>query len=242
MLTSCATKKDILYFQDINTNTINTVFYTSTKIQINDILNIRISAIVPESVIPFNIQNPGGTSGGQSPEMAKINGYLVSTDGSITFPIIGKIIVVNKTTKEVEEILKNTLESQGLLINPIINVRILNSKITILGDISKPGTYSYPEENITLLQAIGYAGDLSISAKRQEILIIREEDSKRTYATIDLRKTDWFNGPYYYIKQNDIIYVNPNGPKIKSAGYITTWTGVLSVFTTGLTLYLLLTR
>jgi polysaccharide export outer membrane protein len=232
VITSCTTKKDILYFQDHKTNPNSNIQYVTPKIQVNDILNINVSAIITESVLPFNNQNNGGAQAS----------YLVDGDGNITFPIIGKVNVLDLTIREVEDKIKTILESKGLLINPTICARVTNSKITILGSINGPGTFTYPEANITLLQAIGYAGDLNVRGKRQDILIIREEGGKRTYGHIDLRKTDWFDGPYYYVKPNDVIYINPNGPQIKSAGYITTWTGVLSIFTTSLSLYLILTR
>lgn len=236
ILTSCSTKKDILYFQDYKTNQNSEIQYIAPKIQVNDILSIRVSAIIAESVIPFNVQKDNKDGSSQQ------EGYLVDVEGNITFPLLGKINVLSKTTIEAEEIIKEKLVSNGFLINPTISVRVVNGKITILGSINGPGTYNFPEANITLLQAIGYASDLNIKGTRDNILIIREEDGKRTYGTVDLRKTDWLNGPYYYVRPNDVIYIKPNGPQIKSAGFITTWTGVLSIFSTALTLYLITTR
>ena len=240
-LNSCSTKKDILYFQDIKNKPQTEVIYTQNKIQINDILTITVSAINPDSALPFNAKFYNN-SGINSENAMKLNGYLVNNEGNISFPVLGNIQVLGKTTNQVEDLIKKTLIDQGQLTNPIVSARLTNAKITILGDISSPGTYPYYEQNLTLLQAIGYAGDLSISAKRNDILIIREEDGKRTYGHIDMRKTDWFNSEYYYIKQNDIIYVNPNGPKIHSAGYITNYTGFVSLFLTALSLYLLFTK
>jgi polysaccharide export outer membrane protein len=241
-LISCSTKKDILYFQDIKDKKQTQVIYTQNKIQVNDILTITVSAINPESALPYNAKFYNAGTISNSENTMKLNGYLVNTDGNISFPILGKIPVAGKTTSEVEDLIEKTLIDQGQLTNPTVNVRVNNAKITILGDIGSPGTYPYFEQNLTLLQAIGYAGDLSISGKRNDILIIREQDGKRTYGHIDMRKTDWFDSEYYYIKQNDIIYVNPNGPKIKSAGYITNIQGLLGLFFTGLTLILLLKK
>jgi len=241
-LTSCSTKKDILYFQDIKEKPQTEVIYTQNKIQVNDILTITVSAINPESALPFNAKfyNVGTTANTEN--NMKLNGYLVNPDGNISFPILGNIQVLGKTTKEVEDLIEKTLIEQGQLTNPTVIARITNAKITILGDINNPGTYPYYEQNLTLLQALGYASDLSLTGKRNDILIIREENGKRTYGHIDLTKTDWFNSEYYYIKQNDIIYVNPNGPKVKSAGYITNVQGILSLLFSGITLTLLLTR
>ena len=240
LITSCTTKKDIVYFQDIKNKQQSQVQYVVPKIQINDILNVNVSALNPEAVAPFNQQLDN--LGNQSDANMKLRGYLVSAEGNIVFPIVGKIKLAGTTPEEAEDIIKNILVSKGLLVEPVISVRLLNGKITILGDISKPGTYPYSEQNITLLQALGYASDLSITGIRKDILVIREENGTRTYGHIDMTKTDWFDSPYYYIKQNDVIYVYPNGPKIKSAGYLTNLSTVLSVVASSITLILLITR
>ena len=248
VLISCSTKKDIHYFQDIKDKPETEIIYTQNKIQVNDILMITVSAINPESALPFNatFYNGGvggnGGAGGKGQNSMNLSGYLVNADGNISMPILGNIQVLGKTTNEVEDLIEKILIDQGQLTNPTVMARVTNAKITILGDISSPGTYPYLEQNVTLLQAIGYAGDLSMTGKRNDILIIREENGKRTYGHIDMRKTDWFNSEYYYIKQNDIIYVYPNGPKVHSAGYITNYTGLISAFFTGLSLYLLFTK
>ena len=244
-LISCTTKKDILYFQDIKDKPETKVIYTQNKIQVNDILTITVSAINPQSALPFNANfyDAGFTGGAANGQNAmNLNGYLVNADGNISMPILGNVQVLGKTTNEIEDLIEKILIDQAQLTNPTVMARVTNAKITILGDISGPGTYPYIEQNITLLQAIGYAGDLTMSAKRNNILIIREENGKRTYGHIDMRKTDWFNSEYYYIKQNDIIYVYPNGPKVNSAGYITNYNGLISLFFTALSIYLLFTK
>ena len=220
-LLSCSTKKDILYFQDIDVTAQKDVVYSQNNVQINDILSISVSAIIPETALPYNQKYYSNNAMGSGEANSKLSGYLVNSEGTITFPILGKIEVLGKTINDVEDIIEKMLIDKGQLVEPIVNVRVIN---------------------LTLLQAIGNAGDLSMSGKRNDILIIREENGKRTYGRIDLRKTDWFDGPYYYVKQNDIIYVNPNGPMVKSAGYITNLQGVIGLFFTGLSLILLLTR
>jgi polysaccharide export outer membrane protein len=109
----------------------------------------------------------------------------------------------------------------------------MNAKFTVLGEVNKPGTYTFNEENISVLQALGYAGDLTINGVRNDILIIREENNVKTYAKIDLTSKDWFNSPYYYIKPNDVVYVNPNGAKVKSAGYIGSLGNFLTIVSIG---------
>jgi len=232
---SCTTKKDILYFQDIEKNNKNEkITINTSKIQFNDILYIKVTAFDNDATVPFNIPY-------QSLD-TKLTGYLVDYNGNISFPVLGEIRVEGKTNSEVETIIKDLLVKEKLLKDPKISVRVVNKKITVLGEVSRPGTYEFSEENITLLQAIGRAGDISIEGIRKNILIIREENGIRTNTTIDITKTDWFNSPYYYIKQNDVIYVTPNERKIKSAGFITGIRETLGLITGSLALILFLTK
>ena len=167
---------------------------------------------------------------------------MVSAEGKINLPILGAINASGKTTSELEKSISTILESDGHLKNPSVSVRILNAKVTILGEVKMPGTYNFSEQSITLPQAIGYAGDVTIEANRKEVWLIREEEGKRKSHKLDLTKSDWFNSNYYNIKQNDIIYVYPNNVRVKSAGFIGNTTTVLSVFSILLTTFVLLTR
>ena len=114
----------------------------------------------------------------------------------------------------------------------------MNAKFTVLGEVAKPGTYTFSEQNISLLQALGYAGDLTINGKRENVLLIREENNAKTYISIDMTSKKWFSSPNYYIKPNDVIYVNPNGPKVKSAGYIGNLGTFISVVSVSLSMVL----
>lgn len=241
LFTSCASKKDIILFQDIQESQQNKVNYEFPKIQINDILDIKIGALNPETAIPYNAPI-GSTNALQSMDLIKLNGYLVSESGKIILPIIGAIIVSDKTTNDLEKEVALILENKGHLKNPTVNIRILNAKITVLGEVKMPGTYTYTEQYISLPQALGYAGDVTIDANRKEVLIIREEEGVRKYHKIDLTKSDWFNSPFYTIKQNDIVYVYPNNVKVKSSGFIGNTSTVLSVISILLTSFVLLTR
>ncbi|SHJ76546.1 polysaccharide export outer membrane protein [Arenibacter nanhaiticus] len=238
---SCATKKDILYLQDANTLEAQHIKYEAAKIQPNDILDIKVSALVPETAMPYNVQ-PLGNTNASNIELLKLQGYLVATDGSITFPVLGKITVTNKTTAALEQELELLLEKGGHLNQPKVSVRLLNAKVTVLGEVQRPGTYSFTEQQISLPQALGYAGDLTINGKRKDVLLIREENGQRTVTHIDLTTTDWFNSPYYYIKPNDFIVVNPNGPKVKSAGFVGNTGTLVSVLSLLLTSIVLITR
>ncbi len=216
LLTSCVSKKKILYFQDSDKFTSVGINQLESKIQINDILNITISALVPETTIPYNSQNFIGTT---NLETLKMNGYLVNNKGEIEMPVLGTISVKNKTIIQLRNELKNILEQGGHLVKPSVNIRILNGKVTILGEVSNPGTYAFTEQFISLPQALGYAGDLTINGKRTDILLIREIDGVREISHIDLTTANWMNDPKYSIKQNDVIIVNPNSKKIQSGGY-----------------------
>ncbi|CDF80617.1 polysaccharide export outer membrane protein, partial [Formosa agariphila KMM 3901] len=237
LVSSCATRKEILYFQDYE-NIPKDVIINSPKIQINDILSITVKSLVAEAAEPYNRNNGAGS--GNNTDMMKLQGYLVSPSGEITFPILGKLQVINKTTKELEDYIRNILIDGGHLKDPTVIVRIVNAKFTVLGEVSSPGTYDYDEETITLPQALGLAGDLSINGVREDIMIIREVNQVRTVAHIDMTKTDWFTSPYYTIKQNDIIVVNQNGPAVKKAGYISNVGGLLGMVSFIITLVVLL--
>jgi len=240
-LSSCASKKDIILFSDIKEGAENSVTYLLPKIQVNDILDVKITTLNPETALPYNSVSPSAAAV-PTIELLKLQGHLVTANGKISLPILGEILATGKTTSELEKAIKEILESNGHLKNPSVSVRILNAKVTVLGEVKMPGTYTYSEQSISLPQALGYAGDITIEANRKEVWLIREEEGKRKYHKIDLTKSDWFNSPYYNIKQNDIIYVYPNNVKVKSAGFIGNTNTVLSVFSILLTTFVLLTR
>jgi polysaccharide export outer membrane protein len=213
-LSSCSTKKQVIYFNDINFENQDKNIISVGKIQPNDILSIIISSSSTELSAMYNLNQD------QNQNSSFFPGYLVNLEGKITLPILGKITVKDLTMAQLEELLVKILIEGKHLSEPIVTARLMNAKFTVLGEVSKPGTYTYSEQNISVLQALGYAGDLTINGKRENVLLIREENNAKTYITIDMTSKQWFGSPYYYIKPNDVIYVNPNGPKVKTAGYI----------------------
>lgn len=218
LLVSCSTKKEIHYF---NNNTIpnNVDFrWSEVKIQPNDILSVKVHTQNPDLAVPYNV-SPLIQSNMQTNPML-LHGYLVSNLGTINLPVIGEIKTEGLTISELELAIQEKMVSGGYLIKPTVVCRILNAKVTVLGDVRNPGTYTFYENNLTFLQALGLAGDLNINGERKTVRIFRIEGGKQTYATIDLTKNDWFNSPYYFIKPNDVIVVNPNSAKVKSAGVI----------------------
>ncbi|MGC4041462.1 MAG: polysaccharide biosynthesis/export family protein [Flavobacterium sp.] len=238
LLSSCATKRDVLYYQDVVNNSQNAITYAANKIQINDILYIKVDALIAESARPFNmdVSSPMG----MNPESMKVQGYLVSQEGTIIFPILGELKVAGKTTTELQNMFVDLLNDGGYIKDAKVNVRVINSKVTILGEVRSPGTYPFLEQNISVNQALGYAGDLTINGVRNNVLLIREDGGTRTYVKLDLTASDWFSSPYYYIKQNDVIVVNPNGAKVMTAGYLGNIGAVLGVLSFTATMFLLL--
>ena len=229
-LVGCASKKDVLYFQDIDDLDFELLdsLATTTVVESGDILRIRLTALEAKSLIPFQFDKPELNEGRTSSnmEMLQLNGYLVDKKGDINFPELGRIEVSGKTIKEVEEHIYGKLSAY--IKEPTVSVRIINTKVTVMGDVRNPGTFSLSEERLTLPQAIGLAGDLNIKGDRHNILIIRNNGGQREVKRIDFTESDWMNSDFYYLKQNDIVYVQPNTASVKTAGIVGTPGVVLS--------------
>lgn len=227
-LNSCVSKKKLLYLQDISSVDISKVFSSQNILQENDILKIDVTSLEMEASKPYNKLSPQGMIG-NSLDIMQLNGYLVSNNKSINFPVLGVISVADKTSQDLENYLEERLKLEGYLINPIISVRLLNAKFTVLGEVNAPGTYTFTEKNINFLQAIGLAGDLTIDGNRKDILIIRESDGVRKTIRIDMTSSGWLASINQNIQPNDVIIVNPNSKKVKSAGLIGNISTVLSI-------------
>lgn len=240
-ISGCTTKKDILYFQDIDqTNPIELNFETP-KIQAYDILKITVGALEPSAVIPYN-KTSTAAANASNLELMRLEGYEVSKNRTIEFPQLGTVSVQNQTPFQLATNIKKQLETGGHLIEPVVNVRLINAKFTVLGEVANPGTYNFTESKLTLLQAIGLAGDLTINGKRKNIKLIREINQERTVLHIDLTTSDWMNSDSYYVFPNDIIIIDPNNPKVKSAGFIGNLGTAISVVSVLLSSIILLTR
>lgn len=238
---SCASKKDVLYMQDAASQNNEPINYQSSNIQPNDILKITVESLVPEAALPYNKTSSMGMQA-QNIEILQLEGYLVSLDNTINFPVLGEVSTTQLTTEQLEHAIKDKLISGGHLSNPTVNVRLINAKVTILGEVNKPGTFNFTEKNITLLQAIGYAGDLTINGKRDDLLITREVDGVRRVSHINLTSTEFMNSEFYFIKPNDLIVVNPNNPRVKNAGFIGDIGTVLTIASLALSITILLSR
>jgi len=209
----------MLYLQDIDKYKNSKLTYASTKIQPNDILNIEVSDLNPIVAAPFS-KNLGSSNGLMSIDMMRLTGYLVTPQGEIMMPILNEIIASGLTPTDLEQKIKARLINEGYLVNPTVQVRVVNNKFTILGEVNAPGVISFTEQSISLLDAIGFARDLTYSAIRTDIIIIRELDAKRLVYHVDLTTSSWMSNPDFRIRQNDVIVVQPNKLKANSGGVI----------------------
>ncbi len=231
-LSSCVSKKEIIYFQ--NAKDFETIVDTDTfeaKLKIGDILSIYISTINPLVAAPYNItmNTGGGGGGGQSQTV----GYLIDLEGNIDYPVLGKVKLIGLTIEEARQLLKKKFEEGNLLKDPVVIIRITNFRITIAGAVNGPGVYQVPGERISILEALGMAGDLSIQGRRDNILIVRDFNGTKTYSRVDLTSKEIFNSPVYYLTQNDYVYVEPNTALISTASgdsRINLFTGLASTF------------
>ncbi|CAM1339470.1 polysaccharide biosynthesis/export family protein [Tenacibaculum aestuarii] len=213
LITSCASRKDIIYFQndEVDQSKIN----YKTIFKSGDLLQINISALDIEAVKPFNL-NSSSTANTNTSETTQ-HSYLINNDGYIDYPILGKIKLVNLTRSEAIDLLKNKL-SPDYIKNPTVNIKITNFSITVLGDVKSPGRFTIPNERISVIEAIGLAGDLNMSGVRT-IEVKREEDNQIKTYKLDLRSNKIFNSPAFYLQQNDVVYVEPNRASSQDAAY-----------------------
>jgi polysaccharide export outer membrane protein len=196
-------------------------FYTPV-IQPDDILQVSIQTLDPSATALLNQQNtaswpvsPGNTGpANNTGNTGVVAGYLVDKDGYVMLPLIGKVMVKDKTTGEVRDIIRT--KAAEFYKDPVVNVRFANFKVTVLGEVTRPSTYIMPNEKITLLDAIGAAGDLTIYGKRENVLLIRDNDGKKEFVRFNLNDSKIFSSPYFYLHQGDVVYVEPNKSKVAS--------------------------
>lgn len=221
---SCTAYKDVPYFQNVKTNTTEKIAnFTPITIQPQDIIGVNVVNLNPEAAAIFN-SNLNRINGNNLDVSATnpIIGYLVDQNGNIQFPTVGAMKVAGLTTSEVQA---KILEKIGpSMKQPSVTVRIMNFKISVLGDVAKPGIYPVTNERITVTEALGLAGDLNITALRKNVLLVREINGERKFIPVDLTSEALFSSPNYYLKNNDVIVVQPGKVKYAqvSRGYQTT--------------------
>lgn len=244
LLTACTSSKKILYLQDVQPlkqQDIENQY--EVKIHNDDLLAIMVNSKNPELALPFNMPLISYQLGYQNTYTQRILGYLVDSGGDIDFPILGKIHVAGMTRKELTTYLKQRLIDEDYIKDPIVTVQFLNFKISVMGEVNRPGSFDINSDRITLLEALSKAGDLTIYGRRDRVAVIREVDGVRTILYHDLRSSDIFQSPCYYLQQNDIVYVEPNKAKtgqsrINQNNSVSVWTSVISVLTSIVTLIL----
>ncbi len=233
--TSCVSKKKMIYFQNDEAISNELLKNYAPKIQTDDILNITVNALDAETAMPFNLYQGGGQNNNSSKPIT----YLVDIHGTITFPVLGVIPVAGLTTNELKDKLIVALEAY--IKQPIVNVRLENFRVSILGEVKSPGSFNLENEKVSIPEAIAMAGDLSIQGKRKNILLIRKNGENIESIRLDLTDKSIFKSPYYYLAQNDIVYVEPNKAKVNSSAIGTT-SSLISIASALLSLVLILTR
>jgi polysaccharide export outer membrane protein len=222
--TSCVQHKELINFNDANLPEnspeaiVNSVNLT---IQPEDLLRIDVTSIDETAAAPFNLDHGMTRMGGNqnmqqgqggSNNLELFMGYFVDQDGFIDFPVLGRIEVKGLTLEEAKKKIYDQLDP--FLRDPVVNMRYLNFKVTVMGEVNLPGTIRLTNKRVTVLEALGMAGDLTDYANRKNVLVIREEEGKRSFARLDLQKEKIFSSPYFYLQQNDVIYVEPIQVKI----------------------------
>ena len=241
LLISCSTNSQLIYLRDADHNNFFQVDYSNlmNNIESGDILKIDVQTIFPEAAIPYNAINLNNATS-TNPELLKLEGYLINESKIINYPVLGEISVENLSLNQLENKITQLLLEGGHLTNHTVKIKRLNSKFTVLGQVNNPGTFSNFDEKLNILQALGYAGDLTIEGKRTDITIIREKNGLRKIHKIDLTNSDFLSKAHYQIKNNDVIIVNPNYSKVKSAGFIGSSSSIASISSLLLSITLLI--
>ncbi len=222
LIVSCAGPKKSVYFKDNAPQNPHVIVQKMDKVheaivQPDDILSVHIATISsildnsPSNIfndggVPYNISASAGGSGGGGATGAK--GYLVDPQGYIDYPVIGKVKVAGLTIRQIKDLL--TVKLKDYVKEPVAEVNIINYKVTVLGEVGRAGTVVAPNHKISIIDAIAASGDIPISGRKDNVLVIRETEGTREFARLNLNSRDLFKSPYYYLKQNDIVYVEPN--------------------------------
>lgn len=219
LTTSCVSKEKILYMQDIDNSLTKKELNYQSIIKKDDILRVTVSSKDMKLVLPFNQQvNQTNQNNLEAVGQSKLFGYLVDNNGEIIFPLIGNVKAAGKTRDELTNFLQNKIREKYAK-DALVDVRIVNFKVTVLGEVNNPGTFNLDHNRITLLQVIGLAGDLTIYGNRKNITILRDTDGILTSHKVDLTNTEFIESDFYFLQQNDIVSVDPNNAQVQAAGF-----------------------
>ena len=239
LIGSCSGSKQVAYFQNIDSISLaaSRGLYEA-KIMPKDELTITVITTNPQASAPFNltVSNTIGSSGQLSTGQGALQGYLVDNNGNINFPVLGTIHVGGLTKNQAEEKIRDGVKPYlAASENPIVTVRMSSYRVTVVGEVGSPRVIPVSTEKMSIIEALAQAGDLSIYGKRNNVLLIREDATGQKQAhRLNLNDANIFNSPYYYLQQNDIIYVEPNGVKAKNSGIgssTTIWFSFIGIVT-----------
>lgn len=240
LMCSCVSRKQLAYLRDVTSESAGEInkemkSQPEPRVKINDALIIVVSALDPEAVVPYNLPSVAyATPTSETiPTTPSFQYYTVDANGDIAFPVLGKLHVVGMTQSEVIEMIQDKLKAQ--LKDPIVTMRFLNAKVTVLGEVKNPGSYLLNNGGMTLLEALGAAGDLTQYGNRSNVLITRENNGKLEFARIDLRSDDIFTSPFFYLQQNDVIVVEPNQARTTSNQSISLWLSMVGTVSSAAT-------
>lgn len=249
MLGACSVPKDVTYFQGIDELTprqieeMNNTY--SSRIYSDDLLTITVTSWDPTVVTPFNPPVYAYAGQGETSVVSsqQLQTYLVDNEGNIIFPVIGKFKAAGYSKQELAENIRK--EVSRYVPDAQVNVQIINYKVTIMGEVARPGAITVKNDRVSILDAIGQVGDLTINANRKNILVVRENNGEKEAGRIDITDPAIFASPYYYLRQNDVVYVEPNKAKKRNANYsqaqqynVTVFSTILSAVSTVTTMVL----
>ena len=226
-LASCVSPKKVTYFNYLPDSlknqpvSVQMAEYSDPKIQPNDLLQISVQTIDPQATNMIGTQS-GSAANGQTSGSTTTPGYLVDQNGEIEMPLVGRIKVAGLTTVEVRNAVAQ--RASQYYKNPVVNVRYANMTITVLGEVTRPGPISVPTEKLNIIDAIGMAGDLTMGGKRDNIILLREENNQKVFYNVNLNDRSLFQSPYFYLRQRDVLYVPPTKNRVASTDVTTTRT------------------
>jgi len=237
---SCVTKKKLTYLRTVDAemaDSINAHFVPSAEVTIKpaDVLTVFISALDQEAVAPYNlymvnVNDPSSTQIKSTPTLLT---YRVDEDGNVEMPVLGKVHVAGMVRKEVEDYIKSLLEEQVL--KPMVQVNLISAKVSVLGEVHKPGYVSISDGRLTVLEALAAAGDMTPYGRRDNVLLSREVNGKMEFVRIDMTKPDLLMSPYYYLQQNDVLYVSPNSVRAINSTNVSLWVSMVSALASAAT-------
>jgi polysaccharide export outer membrane protein len=244
---SCVTQKKMTYLREINetsADSINKYFQPSAEITIKpgDALTIFVTGLDHEAVAPYNLSTVtvNDITSTQVRTTPMLLTYRVDEAGDIEMPVLGKIHIEGLVRAEAEELIKSRLESQVL--NPMVQVNLTNARVSILGEVARPGTVNISQGRLTLLEALAAVGDLTPYGRRDNVLISREVEGKMEFCRLDLTKDDVYKSPYYYLQQNDVVYVSPNKVRSVSSSNVGLWLSTVSTLASAATVIVTVLR